>query len=472
MHIDELNSRINTALSWNAFSYTVFKLTSTALTFVLFKQLNTIDFAVWTGINSLIYLILVWADMGMRKTIPAFFPLITESNRKQYTFLLISAYTAILTIACPFALWLVSRYAYQVNLPMNNALLFASALLYFGHGLEMLFQTIFHAYLWHRTYNKMLAAIQFAYMVLVIGAAFVFTPSLAMVFYIILGKGIASLICAILSAILLNKRLPDSYMAFEPLSQEFLQKFLKHAGLMWGAAVLKSLTERNITVPFVTYFLGPNLGNIFKVAQDGALLLQRLIFRTIGTTDTSLFAYLRNTHDASVDLHVFQHAFTKLATKLAYLAIPLIGVVWFMQCQVSCCGTSAYGFDLFFIISIGLLLELLLTPYERMLEVHADYADLAYAYLFYIVNISFIFMAIAYGYIHLISFVIALYAVRLLSMGIMGYAVYRKYHIRYPFKKICILLTIILTFSYMVHLIASYFCGAALLTMLNYFFKT
>lgn len=472
MHIDELHSRINTAISWNAFSYTVFKLTSTVLTFVLFKQLSTTEFAVWTGINSLVYLILVWADMGMRKTVPTFFPLIKESNRKQYTFLLIGAYTAILTIACPFALWLVSRYAYQVHLPMNNALLFASALLFFGHGLEMLFQTIFHAYLWQRTYNTLLAAIQFAYMVFVIIAAFVFAPSLAMVFYIVLGKGIASLICALLSAVLLNKRLPHSTLPVEPLSPDFLKKFTKHAGLMWGAAVLKSLTERNITVPFVTYFLGPSLGNIFKVAQDGALLLQRLIFRTIGTTDTSLFAYLKSTHNAAENHQVFQHAFTKLATKLAYLAIPLIGVVWFIQCQVSCCGTSSYGFDLFFIISIGLLLELLLTPYERMLEVHADYADLACAYLFYIVTISFVFMAMAYGYIQLISFVIALYTVRLLSMGIMAYAVYRTYHLKYPFKKICILMIIILFFSYILHLGAHYFCGTTLLTILNHFFKT
>ncbi len=471
MHIDELYSRINTAISWNAFSYAVFKLTSTLLTFVLFKQLSTIDFAVWTGINSLIYLILVWADMGMRKTIPTFFPLIIEGNRKQYTFLLVSAYTVIITIACPFALWLVTRYAYQVNLPMNNALLFASALLFFGHGFEMLFQTIFHAYLWQKTYNKLLATIQFVYMVLVIGAAFIFTPSLSMVFYIVLGKGIASLMCAILSAALLNKRLPDTNKALEPLSHDFLLQFIKHAGLMWGAAILKSLTERNITVPFVTYFLGPALGNIFKVAQDGALLFQRLIFRTIGTTDTSLFAYLKHAHNAHAESHVFQNAFTKLATKFAYFAIPLIGVVWFMQCQVSCCGTSSYGFNLFFITSIGLLLELLFIPYERMLEVHADYSDLAYAYLFYIVNISIIFGAMAYGYIHLITFIIALYGVRLLSMGIMGYAVYRKYHIRYPLKKICFLLATTLIFSYILHLAASYFCGTALFNIFTHFFR-
>ena len=82
MHIDELYGRINTAINWNAFSYTVFKLTSTALTFVLFDTLSTLQFALWTGINSLVYLILVWTDCGMRKTIPAFFPQLAESSRK------------------------------------------------------------------------------------------------------------------------------------------------------------------------------------------------------------------------------------------------------------------------------------------------------------------------------------------------------------------------------------------------------
>ena len=94
-----------------------------------------------------------------------------------------------------------------------------------------------------------------------------------------------------------------------------------------------------------------------------------------------------------------------------------------MQCQVDLCGNTGYGFQLFGIVAVALLFELLLTPYERMLEVHADYADLAYAYLFYLINITIIFVGMAYGYISLISFVIALYGVRLLSMGIMGYAV-------------------------------------------------
>ncbi|MGE0010384.1 MAG: lipopolysaccharide biosynthesis protein [Candidatus Babeliales bacterium] len=469
MHIDALYGQISQAVRWNAFSYTVFKITSTILTFVLFKQLSTSDFALWTGINSLVYLILLWADMGMRKTIPTFLPQIKDSNRKTFIYIIIGLYFAVLNITCPLALAFVGSYAEQVHLPINSELLFASGLLYFGHGLEMLFQTIFHAYLWHRVYNMLLAVIQVSYMLMVMGAVYIWPSSADTVFYIVLGKGIASIICVLIGWLFLVKKLKNTHATgTSPISKKFMHQFLKHAGLMWLATICKSFSERNVTVPLVTYALGPLLGNIFKVAQEAALLFQRIVFRTIGTTDTSLFAYVKNESDiAKNDL---SKVFSQLASKLAYLTLPLIGLIWFMQCQVSCCNTPNFGFQLFFIISMGLLVELLLSPYERILEVYAQYCELAYAYIFYLVCLGALFEMLLHNYISLIPFVITLYSIRLLSMGIMAYAVHRKYSIAYPLKKIIMLFICSMIVSYIFHLIAQYACGTALLTLLTSFF--
>ena len=82
-------------------------------------------------------------------------------------------------------------------------------------------------------------------MIVVIIAALVLPPSLGMVYYIVLGKGIASLICVLLSWLIMIKRLPGKLsLNNEGISGEFMQKFLTHAGLMWVSAVLKSLTEQ------------------------------------------------------------------------------------------------------------------------------------------------------------------------------------------------------------------------------------
>lgn len=464
MHIDELYGRINTALNWNAFSFTIFKLTSTALTFVLFKKLSTDQFALWTGIQSLTYLILIWADCGIRKTIPAFFPQLADASRKQFIYKLIGVYISILTIACPLALWLIARYTTQVQLPMNNWLLVASAVLFFGHGLETLFQGFFHAYLWHRTYNALLTVIQTTYMLLVILAAFTMPASINMVLFITLGKGVASLMCAISSGILMTQWLPIQNSEYAPVSRSFIQKFTKHAGLMWITSFLKTFTERNVTVPFVTYCLGPVLGNMFKVAQDAALLLQRLVFRTIGTTDTLLFAYLKNSHTAKENLLVFQHAFTKLVTKLAYLALPLLGIVWFLFYQIHAGGATNYGFQLFFIIALALLIELLLLPYKRILEVHGDYTHLAYAYTIYVVLIGIVFTLLAYGYIGLLLFIVGIFIVRIVSMATMGYFVYHIYKIVYPYKQITFMMILFLFLGYLLHVLTHYFFGTDLIT--------
>lgn len=466
--VNVLYSQIATAIGWNAFSYTIFKLTLTILTFVLYKQFTTTEFAVWTGISSIVYLISVWADMGMRKTIPTYFPLLQEGIRRKYVFLTIALYTVALCCACPIVVLIVHIYTYKVGLPMNNSLFFASSLLFFGHSLEMLIQTIFHAYLWHKTFNTLLAFFQTLYMTLVLSAVLMLPPSLEMVTYIIIGKGIASLVCTSICFYILKKRLPAA-VSTQTLSPSMLNDFLHHASLMWSATICKSFSERNITVPFVTFCLGPALGNLFKVAQDAALLFQRLIFRTIGSTDTSLFAYLKSTHSIKDSQYIFQQAFSQLTTKLAYLTLPLIGLIWFMQCQVSGSHTQNYGFQLFFILSIGLLLELLLTPFERMLEVQCNYRDLIYVYIFYLMDIALLAWALFAGYIHLIGFTILLCSIRFLSMALMACAVYYRYQITYPLKKISVLLGAMLFLSYVLHLLASYFFGITLLDRFTYY---
>lgn len=93
---------------------------------------------------------------------------------------------------------------------------------------------------------------------------------------------------------------------------------------MWATTVLKSLTERNFLVPFFSFSLGMASANIFKLANDAALLFYRVIVKTLGTADTALLSHVQTGYHADIN---FNKAFVNITKQIMVLSIPILIVV-------------------------------------------------------------------------------------------------------------------------------------------------
>jgi hypothetical protein len=198
---------------------------------------------------------------------------------------------------------------------------------------------------------------------------------------------------------------------------------------MWVTTTLKSLSERNFLVPLIMHTLGAQAGGIFKVANDGALIFYRVVLKTIGSTDTALLAHVEEEQKNSMN-----NAFKQLTIRVAALCLPLLGIVGLCSFNhASAIGTSAI-FHLFILMTIAYLVETLLHPYERVLEVKRAYAYIAIAYIPYICLV----IALASGYlttlIGLYASVALIHAVRLVSLSIMAAYAYGYYKVIFPLR--------------------------------------
>jgi hypothetical protein len=206
------------------------------------------------------------------------------------------------------------------------------------------------------------------------------------------------------------------------------RRFIKHSAIMWFNNGCKSLTERNFLVPWFTYIFGPAVANMFKVANEGALLFYRIVVKTIGTTDTAVFAHIV-TMDSTKG--TWQIAFKKVTAKIAALCIPLFGIIWLM-CQydaISLIKGDRFVFHIFFIICIALLTEVVCSPSERILEVKANYKDLFIAYAPYFCMLILFSTTPVMTSIGLLSSIFLIHVVRLVSSTLMVFIARIKYNL-------------------------------------------
>jgi len=203
---------------------------------------------------------------------------------------------------------------------------------------------------------------------------------------------------------------------------------------MWINNTLKSFSERNFLVPLLTFLLGQQIANLFKIAQDWALLFERSILKTIGVSDTALLAHAEM-GSWSIDL-----AFKKLMHKVIGLCIPLFGIITLIFINGRYIFGEQTAFQTFLLLAITYLIEVLLSPYERMLEVKQRYLLLMVAYAPYIVGVLFLFYSIPF--IGLQSFILIMQGVRLVSSFIMSWFAYRNYHLSFPWDHLIRLVVI------------------------------
>ena len=441
MKLTTIFLKFQQGISWNAFLHITQKGATTALSFILFKRLIPLDFTCWALINSFIFITLLWFDFGFRKSLPRYCPIF-----EQWPFLLkkfirsIFIFQGCVLVVAAFFLYKTLPFIlsfFQIKIPSELTYLAIGA--FVTESFVILLRLIYHSHFWQKQFNLI-------YSLGIIGEQltnifFVYaSTNQNLLFCLFRNKIIANMGIIIITAILLvrsyQKASPATSSHTQPQKKEMrkiIKSFLKHTTIMWMSTMLKSLSERNILIPLFTYCLGPVSANMFKVGNDGAIFFQRSILKTIGTADTSLLTYVEAKQSR---ISILRFAFQKLIVQIAALAIPLCGIF-------ICIGFHQYWlfqnplvFKIFIIITISYLIELIFSPYERILEVKFAYQKLLLAYLpyaFMIITLLGFRLITAIG---LIPSIIIIHSVRLVSFVCMVFFARRLYQVSFPIKKI------------------------------------
>ncbi|PKN03849.1 hypothetical protein CVU75_00025 [Candidatus Dependentiae bacterium HGW-Dependentiae-1] len=393
MTIHNLLRSFTIGITWNALLFVFYKIAATVLTFILFYTLTSSDFSTWANANSLIFLLLLWIDFGLRKSIPRYAPIFAQNNTSYRSFIAGLALFQLILLACALPLFIFSaqQLAYLFQLPIQGSLLHLVALIFFTEGCVALMRLIFHAHFWIKQFNSLamiIMAIEFITNVVLITVLRL--PSPQLLHGIFITKSIASIVLIICGA----WRFKHLYTAtiFET-QQKFrmrtmIPEFIAHSLILGTYTNIKSLSERNFLLPFFTFTLGPVAANAFKLANDSALLFYRAILKTIGTADTALLAHAQLLPEKKAALAA---AFKKLLRQIIWLCVPLFILIALLFSIKNKLFLQASTTTAFFIMVIGYLFEALLSPYERLLEVNRKYVTIALAYIPYCATLLYVF---------------------------------------------------------------------------------
>ncbi len=440
MNTKELYLKFAQGVNWNAFLYFIYKISATLLTFLLYNKLDSKTFSTFANLNAIMFLLLLWIDFGFQKSIPRFCPFYAKNSNDLKIFIrsLLTFKIIILILALPLYMILVNQFANILHLTEFKSYFYAGVILLLLEGIISVIRLIYHAYFWQKQFNSMNAMSLMLEILIDLGCILLIPNQYILLAILLISKIVSRIVLLVLSGI----KLPTlSHNIVQIKEQEIdvdqLNKnFMTHSSIMWFNTNIKSLTERNVLVPLFTHIFGPAVANMFKVANDGALLFYRIVIKSIGTADTALFAHIDSMGEGK---ETWQVAFKKLTTKIAALVLPLLGVVCVLYKYKVMIKYDNNVFLIFLLISICFLMEVMCSPYERVLEVKRDYVLLTCAYTPYIIMVIILLTTNIMTCIGLFHSITLIHGVRLVSSLIMLTLARVKYGLVYPVKYVCTL---------------------------------
>lgn len=447
MNTQQLYTKVTQGFSWNALLYSVHKGTTTIVIMLLYTIFPTAIFSMYSNINSITFLLLLWLDFGLHKTIPLFALKYAQNRESLSTFIkrILLFKILLLFASVPIYLMLIKTIIDTLQLQDYYLLPYASCLFFITEGILGVVKLIYHAYFLHSIYNKISTLVLLCELLINIAAIHFLPADYTLLLVLFISKITTN--CLLLSIVWGKKNLIYQLAgSTHPIEKTTIDKqFFIHATLMYINTNIKSLSERNFLLPLFTVTFGPAMANMFKVANDGALFFYRIVVKTIGTLDTSLFSYTLNTH-----LHnkTWQFAITRLTHKIAALVIPFLGITYVIYNNKHIINYDLIMFNMFLIISLELLIEILFSPFERVLEVKKEYFLLACAYTPYIFVMCLLIFTPAMTYIGIVNTLLLIHGVRLVSTLIMTCIVYTKYAYTFPFYFIMMLIGLVIPCAY------------------------
>lgn len=412
MNKNILFSKFSNALQWNSFLYVIYKIFSVTLSLSLFYKLPPSMFSVWATTNSVIFLILLWLDCGFRKSIPRYCPEFAqqEKTHKQFIALALTLQSIVLMLGLPLVWYVLPQFV------THKGFIFYALILFAIGGISELFRTIYHAHFWQKQFNLLQAVCMLTEMICNFWfLAYEHTETHIVTFLLTtkIASGTGVIIGSI--ALLPNLLKIKTYSEKKEINtKKLIKNFLEHSFMMWAATCIKSLSERNFLFPFLTSAFGALPANLFKVVHDSALFFQRIAIRILGSADTALLSYALVLNDTQT---VYKKALIRLFKTVIALIVPLtfltIGAFFVKTHMV-----TQEMLVLFFVVSIGYMLEVLLSPYERVLEVKRRYRLLWVSYAPYLLGLG-VLIALPQA-VSLVQWVVIVHALRLLSAILMA----------------------------------------------------
>ena len=402
--VDSVHNTFHHAINWNALLFIVMNISYTIISTTFFYRLSSDQYNMWANINSFIYIILLWCDCGFRKSIPLYLPRIeaNKQNLKNFTRIVLT----IQLIACSLGLSALSIILYQLT----------QSLIFVGYGLciflleapLVILQSLYHGKFLNKSYNGIMMSLIMAEL-----------SGMSLLFFIIPSSTILHVyfICKIIFLISSNgitgfkliKYFRSNNTTTSSSADQTIKKFLHHSATMWWTTNLRSLSERNIMVPFLTFTVGPNLAYIYKIGNDWALFIQRAIIKSIGTTDISLIAHINH----FCNFHDINKIFQKIMIKIIKMTIPSILIVGLSIIYQSWTGYSL-NFIVFLLLIISYLIEILLSPYQRILEAQQHYKFLFFTHCTYLL-IPLSYLLLSYKPWNLINLLLIFMIVRVFN---------------------------------------------------------
>lgn len=440
MSVKNIFSQFSSAIQWNSFFYIFYKFFNIALSFLLYHKLTEQLFSTWALVNSIVFLLLLWLDCGFKKSVPRYSPEFAQNKNlhKLFIYSVITVQIGVLILALPF-LYMLLHYFDRFSI-----LVFPVIGLFVINGTVEILRTLYHAHFWQKQFNTL----QTFWLVLELSVNFLFIYFCPVSIGLVLGFFITKIVASactvlhglyLLPGLLSRKKYSESSVIN---AKQLTYQFIQHSAIMWAALCVKSLSERNFLFPLITSSLGPFQANLFKIAHDGALFFQRISIRIVGTADTALLASIQ-VYDNSRE--TFKKAFLKLFKTVTVICIPPLYIgtfIFFLRKQ--------YAIDhrmllLFFVVAIGYMLEIFLSPYERILEVKRRYKLLWISYIPYMAGFGYLLIAQQFQFMPLTLFVTLIHVLRLIGALLMAYFAQREYQLHVPKKFfLAIFLSIIL----------------------------
>lgn len=450
----QLLAKFNQGIKWNAIFYVIYKAFCVTLTVLLFKTLSTQDFSIWANINSIIFLVLLWLDCGFRKSIPRYYPVYAQNASAHKHFLQsILIFQSFLLCAVSPIFFFPAKLQHILHLSGTNPIFFQlGGIVFISKGIVNMLHLMYHAHFWQKQFNLISTTAILAELSINAMLIFLYPHDPRLLHLILINKVVAGLITIAIAGGLLPRLYRDSIKTEHTLkvTTQTRNNFVKHSSIMWVNNNLKSLTERNFLFPLLTHLAGPESANLFKIANDLSLFFYRIVRKTISSADTALLSHVEVLPEKDQLLPI---AFKKLATKIAGLCLPLLGLMIVMLVGSSSLQKNPYAFHIFIVLTVGYVLESLLSPYERVLEVKERYSRLIIAYMPYVVMIITVLSLNPIPLIGLLGFAFFIQGVRLVSSFLLVFFARSQYRLPFPFlftiKLSLVVLCITLLLSYL-----------------------
>ena len=424
--INKLRKKFFHGLIWNGFSYAIYKISFVSLSFILYNTLSINKFSSWALTNSTIFLLLLWLDCGLRKSIPRYSPIFARNSKLHRHFIRgVIAFQALILTFVGIPLLLICL---KQTLPgyYFYVLWRYATLLFVSEGMIAILRLVYHAHFLQRYFNILYTIGIVIEMIAHLVTIQSFYSPKAILIQILINKMVVGF-CVVIVALATIKFVykEGSSSRNEPLDFSTLfPSFFMHSFMMWSSTTIKSLSERNFMLLFLTRIMGPVAAHLFKLSHDSAVLFQRIILKTIGISDTSILSHAQEETKSN---KAFKDIFGILFRTIFLLCLPLLPFVFFAFAHLSSVTPNSSTLTIFIIFIFGYLIEIIFSPYERVLETKRNYRLLWLCYTPYIFFFVIGVLLLVFNKISLIVFLFIVQSSRVASALSMAVAAHKHY---------------------------------------------